>query len=67
MLQYVGKTVDEFRLRWNKYKMNDRNFLKSQTCMQQHLFEHFTAEGCCGFFEDVTITLIDKTGPKDPN
>ena len=67
MLQCVGKTVDEFRLRWNNYKMNDRNFLKGQTCMQQHLYEHFASEGHCSFLEDVTITFIDKTDPKDPN
>ena len=51
----------------NKYKMNDRNFLKGQTCMQQHLFEHFASEGHCSFLEDVSITFIDKTDPKDPN
>ena len=43
MLQYVGKTVDEFRVRWNDCKMNGRNFLKGQTCMQQQLFEHFAS------------------------
>ena len=31
MLQYVVKIVDEFRLRWNNYKINDRNFLKGPT------------------------------------
>ena len=70
MLQFVGKTVDEFRFRWNNYKMNDRNFVKGQTCMQQHLFEHFVNEGSfvnCRFLEDVTITFIDKTDPTDPN
>ena len=38
-----------------------------QTCMWQHLFEHFTNEGYFSFLEDVTITFINKTGPKDPN
>ena len=65
MLHYLEKTVVEFRLRWNNYKMNDRNFF--QTCMQPHLFEHFSSEGHCSFLEDVTITFIDKTDPKDPN
>ena len=64
MLEYVGKTVDEFRIRLNNYKMNDRNFLKGQTCMQQHLFEHFASEGHCSFLEDVTIIFIDKTDPR---
>ena len=67
ILQYVGKTVNEFRLRWNNYKINNRNFLKGQTCMQQHLYEHFASEGYCSFFKDVTMTLIDKTDPKNPN
>ena len=67
MHQYVGKTVDEFRLRWNSYKMNNRNFLKGQTLMQQHLLEHFASEGHCSLLEDVTITFIDKTYPKNPN
>ena len=34
--------------------------------MQQHLFEHFASEGHCSFLENVTITFIDKTDPKDP-
>ena len=33
-IQYVGKTVDEFRLRWNNYKDNKRNYLKKEACMQ---------------------------------
>ena len=52
---------------WSNYKMNDRNFLKGQTCMQKHLFEHFASECHCSFIEDVTIIFIDKTDPKDPN
>ena len=67
MLQYAGKTVNEFRFRWNNYKMNDRNALKDQTCMQRHLFEHFTSEGHCSFLEDVTIIFINKAVPKDLN
>ena len=51
----------------NNCKMNDRNFLKGQTYMQQHLFEHFASESHCSFLEDVTIIFINKTYPKDPN
>ena len=36
-------------------------------CMQQHLLEHFSSEGHSGFPDDVSIILIDKTDPKDPN
>ena len=67
MHRYPGKTVDEFRLRWNNYKMNNKIFSKSQTCMQQYLYEHLASEGNCSFLGDVTITFIDKTDPKDPN
>ena len=67
MLQSVGKTVDEFWLRWNNCKMNDRNLLKGQRCMQQHLYEHFASEGPYSFLEDVTVAFIDKTDTKDPN
>ena len=67
MFQYIGKTVNEFRLRWNNDKMNNRNILKGQTCMQQQLFEHFANEGHCSFLEDVTIKFINKSDPKDPN
>ena len=59
--------MDEVRLRWNNYKMNDRNFLKGQACMQQHLIEYFASEDHCSFLEDVTITFIEKTDPKDLN
>ena len=40
-MQYVGKTVDEFCLQWNKYKDNNKKYLKKEACMQQHLFEDF--------------------------
>ena len=36
------------------------------TCMQQHLFEHFSVEGHHSFLEDFSITLIDKTDPSNP-
>ena len=67
ILQQVGKTMDKFRLRWNNYKMIDGNFLDGQTCIQQHLYEHFASEGYCNFIEDATITFIDNTDPKGPN
>ena len=34
--------------------------------MQRHLYEHFTLPGHSGFLNDVSITLIGKTDPKDP-
>ena len=38
-----------------------------ETSMQQHSFEHFANEGHCSFLEDITITFINKTDPKDPS
>ena len=35
--------------------------------MQQHIYEHFSSEGHCSFLDEVSITFIDKTNPKDPN
>ena len=34
--------------------------------MQRHLYEHFNLRGHSGFLNDVSVTLIDKTDPKDP-
>ena len=34
--------------------------------MQKHLYEHFDLPGYTSFFEDVTVTLIDKTDPRNP-
>ena len=59
--QYAGQTVKEISYRWNNYKSNGRNYQEYGTCMQQHLFKHFSEEGHHSFLEDVSITLIDKT------
>ena len=34
--------------------------------MQEHLYKHFESEGHTEFFDDVSITLIDKTDGSDP-
>ena len=47
--------------------MNNRNFIKGQKCTRHYLTEHFASEGHCNFLEDVTISFIDQTDPKDPN
>ena len=66
LIQYVGKTVDEFRYRSNNYKKN--NSIKhdcNQPCMQRHLYEHYPGVGHCGFLEHVSITLTEKTDLSD--
>ena len=66
-MQYVGKTVDDFRLRWNNYKDNNRKYLRKEACMQQLLLEHFSSKDPSGFLEDVSIIFIDETDTKNPN
>ena len=34
--------------------------------MQEYLFQHFNSMGHNGFFNNVSITLIDKTDSKNP-
>ena len=65
-IQYVGQTVDQFRSRWNNYKSDSRKYSRGNSCMQQHLFNHFCTSGHAGFLDDVAITIIDKTDPSDP-
>ena len=64
--QYVGQTVDEFHFRWNNYKSNCRKHQRGETCMQQHLYEHFCSSNHNCFISDVSVTFIDKTDPSDP-
>ena len=59
--QREGKKVDHFRLRCNNYKDNLRKFFTNESCMQQHLFQHFGSEGHHGFLDKVDTTFIDKT------
>ena len=66
-MQYVGKSVDDFRLQWNNYEDNNRKYLRKESCMQQNVFEHFSSEGHSSFLDDVSIIFNDKTDPKDPN
>ena len=65
-MQYFGQTIDQFRSRWNNYKSDSRKYGQGATCIQQHLFNHFCASGHCGFLEDVSLTITDKTDPSDP-
>ena len=64
--QYVEETTDAALLRWNIYKDNDRKFQRNESCMQQHLYEHFYSKGHNGFLGNVSIKLIDKTGGFQP-
>ena len=63
--QYVGETMDAFRLTWNNSKGNDRKFQRNESCMQ-HLYKHFYSEGHNGFLGNVSISFIDKTDGFQP-
>ena len=65
LIQYVVKTVDEFRYRWNNYKSYSKNHDFIDPCMQRHLYEYYSIVGHCRFLEHVSITL-DKTDLSDP-
>ena len=41
--QYLGQTTDDFQFRWNNYKDNNRKYERSEACMQEHLFKHFSS------------------------
>ena len=64
--QYVEETTDTFCKRWSNYKNNARKFLKGESYMQQHFFEHFQSTGHTGFVEHVHITFVYKTDPFIP-
>ena len=59
--QYLGETTDTFRLRWNNYNGNGSKFQRNQSCIQQHLCEHFYGEGHNRFLGHVSVSLIGKT------
>ena len=65
-LQYVGSTVDRFRLRWNNYKCLQRIASKGGISKQNYFHQHFLSENHHGLLEDCEIRLIDKTDPSDP-
>ena len=65
-MQYVERAIDHFRSKWNNYKSDSRKHVQSGTCMQKYWDNHFWTSGHCGFFEDVSLTIIDKTDSFHP-
>ena len=41
-------------------------YMRSEVCLQERLFEYFNSEGHNGFWHDVSVTMIDKTGGRNP-
>ena len=65
-IQYVGSTVDRFRLRWNNYKSCQRDAASGGSPNQNYFHQHFLSEGHNGLEQDCEIIFIDKTDPSDP-
>ena len=63
--KYVGETSDEFRLRWNNHKINDRKNVRTQAYMQEYFFEQFKPEGHNYSVGNVFIAFMDATDAKD--
>ena len=53
---YVSQTIDDFQFQWNNYEDNNKKYQRSETCMHEHLFRHFSSTGHNGFLNDVSIT-----------
>ena len=49
-----------------EYKDNNIKYYRSEACMQEHLFRHFSRKSHNGFLNDASITFIDKTNPANP-
>ena len=65
-IQYVGSTVDRFRLRWNNYKICQRNAADGGTPNQNYFHQHFLSDSHNGLMNVCEIILIDKTDCSDP-
>ena len=63
--QYTGESTDDIRYRWNNYNSNSTKFDRKESCMQEHLYRHFSSLAHSGFLNDVSVTLIDKTDESD--
>ena len=60
MLEAVCQTIVTFRQRWNNYKDNKIKYHRSENCMQDHLFRHFSSKGNNRFLNDASIAFIDQ-------
>ena len=65
-IQYVGSTVDRFRLRWNNCKSYQRNAADGGTPNQSYFHQHFLNDRHNWLMNDCEIILIDKTDSSNP-
>ena len=65
-IQYVGSTINRFRLRWNNYKSCQRNAAAGERTPNQNFFHHpFLSDGYNGLMNVRGIILINKTDSSD--
>ena len=57
---FVGKTDNWFSYCWNNYKDNNIKFSREETCVKQHLHEHFSSGDHCSELANVSITFMNK-------
>ena len=55
---YVGTTTE---------KVTEKQAIRGEEVKQKFIHEHFLRDDHQGFLQDLSITLIDKTQPSDPN
>ena len=41
--------INVFCSRWNNYKSNGKKYLVGESCIPEHIFEHFSSESQTGF------------------
>ena len=58
--------MDDFRYRWNNYKLNSRIFHRKESCIQEYLHGKFLSPGHRGLLKDTSVTLIYKTDGSVP-
>ena len=65
-LQYIGSTVDRFRLSCNNYKCSQSIASEGGIPKQNYFHQHFLSENHHGLLEDCGLSLINKTDLPDP-
>ena len=65
-IQYLGSTVDRFRIKWNNSKSYQRNAADGGTPIQNYFHQHFLSDGHNGSMNGWEIIFIDRTDSSDP-
>ena len=65
-IQYVGSTVDRFRLRWSNYKSWQRDAADGGIPNPNYFHQHFLIDGHHELMNDYEIIFIVKTDLSDP-